>query len=112
MGEKGNDLDQGLAAVAASAVEPSLIERVTTTTTQTIVGAGEDVVAKIKDKAIDHGADAVLDEARSRLRPGDGSDPESPATASTDGPTVAGPTADGPTADGTTADDDGATPTR
>ena len=97
MGEKGNDLDQGLAAVAASAVEPSLIERVTTTTTQTIVGAGQDVVSSIKDKAIDHGADAVIDEARSRLRRGDGSEPQGSST---------------PPADGTTTDDDGAAPTR
>jgi len=102
MGEKGNDLDQGLAAVAASAVEPSLIERVTTTTTQTIVGAGGDVVSTIKDKAIDHGADAVLDEARSRLRRGDGPD--------VDGPSA--PSADGPTVDPTTPDDDGVGPTR
>lgn len=97
MGEKGNDLDQGLAAVAASAVEPSLIERVTTTTTQTIVGAGQDVVSSIKDKAIDHGADAVIDEARSRLRRGDGTTTEGSTT---------------PSADGTTTDDDGAPPTR
>lgn len=71
MGEKGNELDHGLAAVTAATVgaaaEPSIIERVTTTTTQTIVGAGEDVLAKIKDKAIDHGADAVIEEARGRL---------------------------------------------
>ncbi len=97
MGEKGNDLDQGLAAVAASAVEPSLIERVTTTTTQTIVGAGQDVVSSMKDKAIDHGADAVIDEARSRVRRADRTAPEGPTT---------------PPADGTTADDDGAAPTR
>ncbi len=94
MGEKGNDLDPGLAAVAASAVEPSLIERVTTTTTQTIVGAGQDVVSSMKDKAIDHGADAVIDEARSRLGRGDGSSPQTPS------------------ADGTTGDDDGDAPTR
>ncbi len=97
MGEKGNDLDQGLTAVAASAVEPSVIERVTTTTTQTIVGAGQDVVSSIKDKAIGHGADAVIDEARSRLKRDHGSDPDPAGTAS---------------ADGTTADDDGAAPTR
>ena len=40
MGEKGNDLDHGLAAVAAATTggmtsDPSMIERVTTTTTQT-----------------------------------------------------------------------------
>ena len=40
----------------------------TTTTTQTVVGASEDVLAKLKDKAIDQGADAVIDEVRSRVR--------------------------------------------
>jgi hypothetical protein len=84
MGEKGNELDHGLAGVAAvatgAAAEPSIIERVTTTTTQTILGAGEDVVATLKDKAIDQGADAVIDEARGRLRRRDGADDETAGT--------------------------------
>lgn len=67
MGEKGNDA--GVVAVAAGvAAEPSLVERVTTTTTQTVVGASEDVLAKLKDKAIDQGTDAVIDEVRGRVR--------------------------------------------
>ena len=65
MGEKGNGLDSGMAAGALG--DPSVIERVTTTTTQTVVGASEDLVTKVKDTALDHGADAVIDEARGRL---------------------------------------------
>ncbi len=89
MGEKGNDVGQGMATTVAGSGEGSLVERVTTTTTQTVIGAGQDLAATIKDKAVDHGADAVIDEARSRVRrdaatsadpaaptdPGDSTDP-------------------------------------
>jgi hypothetical protein len=74
MGEKGNDLDQGVAAVATAATggiapDPSVIERVTTTTTQTVVGTGKDALSSLKDKALDKGSEAVLDEARDRIHP-------------------------------------------
>lgn len=69
MGEKGNGLDGGVATGALA--DPSLIERVTTTTTQTVVGASEDLVSKIQDKALDHGADAVVEGARRRLGRGE-----------------------------------------
>lgn len=84
MGEKGNDLDQGLAAVATAATggitsDPSMIERVTTTTTQTVVGTGKDALSSLKDKALDKGSDAVLDEARDRIRPRTPADGVAPA---------------------------------
>jgi len=72
MGEKGNGLDGGLAAVASAsaglATEPSVIERVTTTTSETLLGVGKDALSSVKDKALDKGADATIDEARRRLR--------------------------------------------
>lgn len=72
MGEKGNALDGGLAAVASAsaglATEPSVIERVTTTTSETLLGVGQDALSTVKDKALDKGADATIDEARRRLR--------------------------------------------
>lgn len=67
MGEKGND-PSGLAASVMGSVEPSVIEKVTTTTTQTIMGAGEDVLTKVRDKAVDHGADAIFEGGRERIR--------------------------------------------
>lgn len=67
MGEKGNDPAQRAVASMASAVEPSVIERVTTTTTATIVDAGGDVLAKVRDKAVDHTSDAMFERARDRV---------------------------------------------
>lgn len=80
MGEKGND-PAALAASVIATAEPSVIEKVTTTTTQTVVGAGQDVLAKIRDKAVDQGSDAVFEGARRRIRgedPVPGSDPDEP----------------------------------
>ncbi|CAN7278857.1 hypothetical protein [Knoellia sp. LjRoot47] len=72
MGEKGNALDGGMATVASMATglaaEPSVIERVTTTTSETLLGVGKDALGSVKDKALDKGADATIDEARRRLR--------------------------------------------
>ena len=79
MGEKGNEIGQGMAVAGVG--EGSLVERVTTTTTQTVVGAGQDLAETIKDKAVDHGADAVIDEARSRVRR-DSATPATPTDAS------------------------------
>ena len=85
MGEKGNGLDGGLAAMASAsaglATEPSVIERVTTTTSETLLGVGKDALSSVKDKALDKGADATIDEARRRLRRPDETTtpPEQPA---------------------------------
>ncbi|MEO7130705.1 MAG: hypothetical protein ABIZ07_04950 [Dermatophilaceae bacterium] len=68
MGEKGNDPGQLAAATVASALEPSVIERVTTTTTATLVSSGGDVVDKVRDKAVEHSADAIFDGARDRIK--------------------------------------------
>lgn len=65
MGEKGNVPDVA-GAVMGAASDPSVIEKVTTTTTQTVLGVGEDVLTTVRDKAVDHGADALIDEARTR----------------------------------------------
>lgn len=72
MGEKGNGLDTGLAAVTTATsglvTDPSVVERVTTTTSETLVGVGRDALTSVKDKALDKGADATIDEARRRFR--------------------------------------------
>lgn len=68
MGEKGiaaTGLDvPGLATGAAD----SLIERTTVTATTTVVGAGQDVVDAIRDKAIGAVAEQVVDTARESAR--------------------------------------------
>lgn len=73
MGEKGNEFDPGLAGAAAASVgltaDAALIERVTTTSTHTLVDVGRDALSSIKDKALDKGADAAIEEGRRRLRP-------------------------------------------
>ena len=67
MGEKGNSVED-LSAVAAVAVaaDPSVIEKGTTTTTREVVGVGEDIMAKLKDKGIDSAADTMIAEGRDR----------------------------------------------
>lgn len=67
VGEKGNVPDVA-GAIVAAASDPSVIEKVTTTTTHTVLGVGEDVLTKVRDKAVDHGADALIDGARSRAK--------------------------------------------
>lgn len=89
MGEKGNDPGTLAASVIATA-EPSVIEKVTTTTTQTVVGAGEDVLTKVRDKAVDQGGDAIFEGARGRIRgedpvPGAGPDKRGTSDSETDG---------------------------
>ncbi|MDQ6657700.1 MAG: hypothetical protein M3Z00_05680 [Actinomycetota bacterium] len=73
MGEKGNGAAVGAAAIAAG----SLIERVTTTATETVTGAGQDFLTAVKDKSIGAVADGSIAAARDRLhrKP----DEESPA---------------------------------
>jgi hypothetical protein len=68
MGEKGNSVeDLGSVVAVAAAADPSLIEKVTTTTTHEVIGVGEDLAAKIKDKAVESAADNVIAEGRDRL---------------------------------------------
>lgn len=68
MGEKGNDPGQLAVATMAAAIEPSVIERVTTTTTATIIDSSGDVLAKVRDKAVDHTADAMYEGVRDRVK--------------------------------------------
>jgi hypothetical protein len=67
MGEKGNDPARLAAATMTSAIEPTVIERVTTTTTSTVVDAGGDVLSKVRDKAVDHASDEIFERARDRV---------------------------------------------
>ncbi len=64
MGEKGNVEGVAVAAVAAG----SLIERITTTATETVVGVGEDLIGTIRDKSIGALADNTLAAARDKMR--------------------------------------------
>lgn len=77
MGEKGNVPDVA-GAIMGAASDPSVIEKVTTTTTHTVLGVGEDVLTTVRDKAVDHGADALIDGARNRAKRGT-EDPGRPA---------------------------------
>ncbi len=72
MGEKGNVLGGASEVIAAAAPGESLIERVTTTTTETVVGVGEDLAGTIRDKAIGAVADESVAAARQRLQKPDG----------------------------------------
>lgn len=109
MGEKGNVVgDPG--GLMAAVIEPSLVERITTTTTSTVVGVGQDFLETVKDKAVGAVADATVTAARDRM-----SDRDAPgdAPAGHSGPTPtepSGPAATeqtGPDAPpGTTRDDD------
>ncbi|GGM12264.1 hypothetical protein [Nakamurella endophytica] len=66
MGEKGNAGD--VPAVAAAAAAPSLVERVTTTATETVTGVGEDFFSTVKDKTVGAMADNTVAAARERLQ--------------------------------------------
>ncbi|MDN5777104.1 MAG: hypothetical protein L0H96_09350 [Humibacillus sp.] len=81
MGEKGNDPGQLAAATVTAAIEPSVIERVTTTTTATLIDSSGDVLAKVRDKTVDHTADAVFEGARDRIKR---KDPEAETSAVAD----------------------------
>lgn len=85
MGEKGNSVED-LSAAVAVASDPSVIEKVTTTTTREVVGVGEDLVSKIKDKTIESTADNVIAEGRERLHRSDKPDAGDAADGSTTPP--------------------------
>lgn len=97
MGEKGNVSEVAGGVSLLGGAEQSLIERVTTTTTSTVVGVGEDLAGTIRDKAVEAVADATVASARDRLdrsprAPGDGgSDPAGPAAESTATPPTGTP---------------------
>ncbi len=83
MGEKGNTVeDLGSVVAVAAAADPSLIEKVTTTTTHEVIGVGEDIASKIRDKAVESAADNVIAEGRDRLH----RNPDGAAAAATDEP--------------------------
>lgn len=93
MGEKGNVVgDPG--GLMAGVIEPSLVERITTTTTSTVVGVGQDFLETVKDKAVGAVADATVTGARDRM-----SDRDAPgdAPAGHTGPTPTGHTGPSPT---------------
>lgn len=69
MGEKGNVLEP--AAVPGAA---SVMERITTTTTETVVDAGQDLAGTIRDKAIEAVADNTVAAAREKLTGDDATD--------------------------------------
>ena len=77
MGEKGN-LTGGAAAVIAAGASRSVIEKVTDTTTSSVVGVGQDFMETVKDKSIGAVADNTVGAARDRMQrkdkaiPGDG----------------------------------------
>lgn len=66
MGEKGNVTELAGGASLLGAAEQSLIERVTTTTTATVLGVGEDLASTIREKAVGAVADATVAAARER----------------------------------------------
>lgn len=87
MGEKGNDSGQLATATMTAAIEPSIIERVTTTTTATIVDTGTNTLAKVRDRAVDHSADAIFEKARGLVK---GQEPEPEPTPAGEDATEAG----------------------
>lgn len=73
MGEKGNVLDPS--AVAGAAGSASVVERITSTTTETVIDAGQDLAGTIRDKSIEAVADTTMDTARDKLKRGDQAGP-------------------------------------
>ena len=71
MGEKGNVLGGAADAMVAAVPAESLIERVTTTTRESVVDVGQDLADTIREKAIGAVADESVAAARERVqRPG------------------------------------------
>ena len=72
MGEKGNAVTGGVVAGAGT-----LIERVTTTATETVTGVGSDFLDTVKDKSVGAVADNTIAAAKDRMtrKPADSSDP-------------------------------------
>lgn len=79
MGEKGNVVEAPLSAVGSGG--ESVLERVTTTTTQTVVQAGGDLATAVRDKGIDAVADATVAGAKDKLAQRDDA-PEAPPASS------------------------------
>lgn len=99
MGEKGNVSELAAGASLLGGAEQSLIERVTTTTTATVVGVGENLATSIRDKAVEAVADATVATARERLHrdpaPRDDSETDTSTTSESSGtpPTTPAPPA-------------------
>lgn len=74
MGEKGNTLGGATEVLAAMAPTESLMERVTTTTTQSVVGLGQDLADTIREKGIGAVADQSVAAARQKLQRGEEAD--------------------------------------
>lgn len=76
MGEKGN-VAEHVGAIVGD--DQSLIERVTTTTRDTVVGASEDLATKVRDAGIGAVADHAVGQVGDRLgRKPDEASPEDP----------------------------------
>ncbi|MEJ7649568.1 MAG: hypothetical protein WKF57_11125 [Nakamurella sp.] len=99
MGEKGNvsELAAGAAAPLLAGAEQSLIERVTTTTTATVLGVGEDLASTIREKAVGAVADASVAAARDRWNR-DHEDPDATAAGQGDDSPGTPPTTPAPPA--------------
>lgn len=90
MGEKGNAASTVALAVGAG---DSLIERVTTTATETVTGVGQDFVEVLRDKSIGAVADNTIAAARERLHRKTDEEPEDSGEASAPGGTPDDPSA-------------------
>lgn len=81
MGEKGN-IAEHVGAVVGN--DQSLIERVTTTTRDTVVGASEDLASKVRDAGLGAVADQAVGHVGERLagkpETGTAPDPDLPTT--------------------------------
>jgi len=62
MGEKGNAAVGGVAAATGS-----MIERITTTATETVTGVGTDFLETVKDKSVGAAAETTIASAKDRL---------------------------------------------
>jgi hypothetical protein len=62
MGEKGNTIAGSVAAGAGS-----MIERITTTATETVTGVGSDFLETVKDKSVGAAAETAIASAKDRL---------------------------------------------
>jgi hypothetical protein len=62
MGEKGNTIAGGVAAGAGS-----MIERITTTATETVTGVSGDFLETVKDKSVGAAAETAIASTKDRL---------------------------------------------
>ena len=72
MGEKGNaDLATAAAGMTAAGAVGSTIERTIVSTSETVIGVGQDLADTIREKSIGAVADETVAAARERLQGGE-----------------------------------------